>query len=125
MLLKKANEKLQETINEIKLFNTKFVYAQKLVKKEGLKVQTKRKIVEKMDKAKTVAEVKSIFEAFSLALSTLDESAKPSGRKAPALAEVLNGSNAGRPVSTLAESLRGNPYDVERMKVLAGITKEK
>lgn len=124
VLLKKANRKLRETVDEIKLFNTKILYTNKLINKEGLASSVKKKIVEKMDSVKSLSEAKSVFEAFEVTLGSLSESAT-SKRKAPALSEVL-GSGGGKAVNrdSLQESLRGGSFSNDRMRKLAGITKE-
>jgi len=123
VLLKKANRKLRETVDEIRLFNSKIMYANKLIAKEGLSADTKRKIVSKMDTAKTVVEAKSIFEAFDCALGALSESAKPKSKKAPALTEVLGSNGGNKPMNreALKESVYGGAYSKERFQKLAGI----
>lgn len=122
ILLKKANKKLRETVEDIRLFNTKITLANKLITKEGLSADTKRKIVAKMDTAKTVVEAKSIFEAFDCALGTLSESA-PVKKKAPALTEVLGSAGANVPMNkeSLKDTVYGKSYTKERFQVLAGI----
>lgn len=124
VLLKKANKKLRETVDEIKLFNTKILYTNKLINKEGLSAKVKKSIVEKMDSVKSLSEAKSMYEVYESTLGSLSESAAPK-KKAPALSEVL-GSGGGRAVNreTLNESLRGGSYSNDRMQRLAGIKKD-
>lgn len=126
VMLKKANKKLRESVDEIRLFNQKIMYTNKLINKEGLSNATKKKIVEKMDSAKSLSEAKNIFEAFECTLGTLSESVKPKKQAAPALSEVLGSSSAGKPVNreTLKEALRGGSFTNDRMRKLAGISKD-
>lgn len=126
VLLKRANKKLRETVDEIKLFNAKMLFANKLIQKEGLSGETKKKIVKKMDSAKTVVEAKSIYEAFECALGTLSESEKPKAKKSPALTEVLGSVGANKPMNkeTLKEQVYGRTFSNERMQRLAGISKD-
>lgn len=125
-LLKKANNKLKSAVNEVNLFNTKLAYAQKLMKKEGLDVSTKKAIVARFDKVKTIAEAKTLYESLQLALGALSETNKKSVKKQNSLSEALgvHGSPQGKNVSKVQEPVvlkEVSAFDPARMKILAGI----
>lgn len=126
-MLKKANEQLKKVVSEVNLFNTKLHYAHRFLQKEGLDDRTKKTILEKFDKVTTVSEAKRLFESLEIAIGAISGS-KPAGKK-PAvkpLSEALGitQKNGGANLKESKQSDESNPFDVERMKVIAGITKK-
>lgn len=125
-MLKKANEKLKATVNEVNLFNTKLHYAHKLLNKEGLAANVKKAIIGKMDATKTVAEAKTLYESLELALGALSEN-KKAAKKQTSLSEALgvHGTAQGKNVSEVRDPVPSepNPFDRNRMQVLAGVKK--
>lgn len=126
VMLKKANAKLKRTVNEVHLFNTKLHYAHKLMNKHGLSNSVKEAIIKKMDDTRTVAEAKTLYESLELALGALSE--RKAVKKQTSLSEALgiHGTSQGKNVSQLNENVtyrEPNPFDPERMKVLAGVKK--
>lgn len=125
-MLKKTNDKLRATVNEVNLFNTKLHYSQKLLRKEGLTQNVKRAIIGKMDSTKTVAEVKTLYESLEIALGALSET-KKAVKKQTSLSEALgvHGAAQGRNVSEVRSPVltEQNPFEKTRMQVLAGVKK--
>lgn len=125
-MLKKANERLKSTVNEVNLFNTKLHYAHKLLNKEGLNPSAKKAIIAKMDGTKTVAEAKTLYESLELALGALSEN-RPAKKKQTSLSEALgvHGTAQGKNVSSVRDPVPSepNPFDKTRMQILAGVKK--
>lgn len=129
--LRKVNNQLRSTVNEVNLFNTKLHYSYKLLNKEGLDLGTKKRIIKQFDGVKSVNEAKTLFESLQLAFGALSENSKKNVKK-NSLSEALGvqGSTSGRNVSrTLNESVSSvdasgsDPYAVSRLQYLAGIKK--
>ena len=122
VVLKKANRVLSKAVNEMKLFNSKLFYANKLLQKEGLKLSNKQKksIVEKLDKAKSLSEAKNLYEAYETTLGSLSENVKET-KRTPSLSEVMVDAPK---VNGKAVNLRESAFSADRMKELAGITKK-
>jgi hypothetical protein len=134
VMLRKTNNTLRSTVNEVNLFNTKLHYSYKLLNKEGLDLSTKKSIVKKFDSVKTVSEAKTLFESLQLAFGALSENSKKKSKNS--LSEALGvqgGSTNGRNVSNVGgrrvmnesveQSIGENPFDISRMQHLAGIKK--
>lgn len=129
-LLRKANVELKRSLNEVNLFNTKLHFAHKLLTKEGLSADVKRKIVGKFDKVKTVNEAKTLYESLQLALGALSEKAQKSTKTSLSEALKVDARSQGKNISqkeskkeVISEAAEVNPFDPERMKYLAGINK--
>lgn len=120
VLYKKANQKLEVAIKETKLFNAKVLYSMKLVKEAGLTASQKDSIVNKIDGAKSLDEVKTLFEAYKTAFGSVSEKAQAK-KVRPSLAEALGSNgNGGKGVSNVS----GDSEAKSRFQVLAGIKKE-
>lgn len=125
-MLKKANQQLKNVVAEVNLFNTKLHYAHKLINREGLEPKAKKQIVAKFDEVRTTAEAKRLYESLDLALRTVSGSkpvAKKPGRQ---LSEALGITSTGSERANLTESAGSmdDPFSPERMKIVAGITKQ-
>lgn len=121
LMLKKANEKISEALQDTKLFNAKLFYATKLMQKEGLSNSMKASIVKKMDKVGSLSEAKNLYESLELALGLVKESV-PAQRKTPSLTEAL-GSNRSAGTGKGVSDVDQQQY-VSRNQVLAGMRKE-
>lgn len=124
-LLRKANAGLKRTVNEVSLFNTKLLYATKILRSANLSEGQKKKIVSTLDESKTAEQVKLVYETLTMALGSLSESAKPKA-KAPALSEALDiraGNGKVAASSMLKETADGedNRFNPNRLAMLAGI----
>ena len=130
--LKKTNMVLHKSVNETKLFNAKLFYANKLINKEGISLSAKKKIVERLDTAKSVQEVRNIFESLEIAIGVMSESKKPSPKgKGATLSEALgvSGKTSGKgvPDKTSSEMISeaDERYSSDRFRVLAGLPTKK
>lgn len=132
--LRKTNDVLNRSVKETQLFNAKLFYANKLINKESLNLSAKKKIVEKLDTAKSVQEVKNIFESLEIAIGVMSESKKPAVKgKGATLSEALgvSGKTSGRGVpdktgdeaQMLSEA--DERYSSNRFRVLAGLPTKK
>lgn len=130
-VLKRANNELKKSLKEVHLFNAKLHYAHKLVTKEGLDIDRKRKIVAKFDTVKSVTEAKNLYESLQLAFGSMSGNAKS---KKTSLSEALGVDSRGQgknisetkkpKAEVLTEAVEHNPFDPERMKFLAGIKRK-
>lgn len=122
-VLRKANQNLQRTIKEVNLFNSKVLYATKILQNESLSRGQKEDLVKRMDSVKTVSEAKSLFESVSFALRLMSENKG----KAPKsrLAEALGSKNVPSSQKVISESRQnGNSTPVaNRWVTLAGLGK--
>ena len=131
-LLKKANGKLAEANKETNLFNSKLLYATKVVQKEGLSRDIKLRVVQTIDKAKSIDEAKNLYESFEAVLGVVSKGnsgAKKIAPKAPALAEALGSSMSGKGVSEVKTPHLGGDAEftneeIKRAQKLAGILSE-
>ncbi len=123
ILIKKANKKLKEAVDETKLFNAKLFYAVKLMQKENLAPEAKDKIVERMDKVKSLEEAKNLFESLQYALGLFGEKAKTAKKAKPSLSEAL-GSNAPVGTGKGVSSRSADDAQKSRFQELAGITRK-
>ena len=127
--LKKALKITKGALDETNLFNRKLYYANKLMGKVSDN-NMKREIVKRMDKVKSVAEAKNLYESLDMAIGLMSEAVKPASKaaKKASLAEVLGSSKSDKGVSNLdaASVLRegSSPFSPDRMKRLAGITRD-
>lgn len=122
--LKKANRKLADTVNEVKLFNAKILYTSKLLQREGLSADMKKTIVGKMDQVKSLSEAKNLYDSMDMAFGLMSETkAKASKKAAPSLTEALvsgGASGAGNGVSNAGAA----DGVVSRYQKLAGLRKD-
>ena len=113
---------MKKEIDENNLFTAKTVFLNKILMRENMSKSTTRKVVELLDKARTLAEAKEIYQKI---LARLNEGKVASSNK-------LAGSSASRATSagstkSLNESVtrtqQTQDSSVERWQVLAGIKK--
>jgi hypothetical protein len=113
---KKVAEKYRKQLQEMNLFNAKLLYANKLLQNSNFSEKQQRTIVEAIDNAKNIREVKLLFEGLSETLarkqsgkSNLNENAK-----------ALLGSSSR---ATKSAAPAGTDLNAERWAILAGIRK--
>ncbi len=121
VLLRKANAKLTEAMNEVNLFNRKLFYASRVMQKEGLTKEAKMGIVKVLDSAKSAQQVKGLYESFETVLGVVSKGGTDRKiSKTPALAEAL-GSSKQKAVSETVLSEGLDASVIARNKKLAGI----
>lgn len=119
----KAVKSLIGKLQEVNLFNAKVLHVNRLLNKHGkLSVEQKKIAIESLDKAKSISEVKTIFEAidgtFALTAKSLSES---NTRKPTASAQKARTSGAPNQ-QVLRESVdRGSNQGNSRWAKLAGL----
>ena len=106
---------LRNKLTESNLFNAKLIYTNKLLQNEALSRKQKAEIIERLDEAKSLREVKLVYESLS---KTLAGTSRP--LKEGADREVIGSSSrATRPASTPINE----GYETNRWAELAGIGK--
>ena len=109
-----ANESLQSQLSEMKLYNVKLVYANKLLQNRNLTTRQQRAIVEALDKASTINEAKLLFQGIKSSV------AKVNSKKSLKEGKVLGSSSkAVRSAAPAADTL--NESAMDRWATLAGI----
>ena len=111
--LEEANstiEELRHSLQEVNLLNAKYLYMNKLFKSKSLTESQKVKVINALDRASSVTEVKNTYE-------TLKESF--SATKAP-LKESIGFASQAAGVAPKANIVDSDPF-VNRWKTLAGI----
>jgi hypothetical protein len=94
----KAVNSLREQLTEMNLFNAKLLYVNKLVQDKNVTSEQRRGIVESLDGAKTLREVKLLYKGLTKSLKTANTSAKK-GQISESAARRSIGSSS-RPVGT-------------------------
>ena len=72
----KVVESLREQLTEMNLFNAKLLYVNKLVQDKNVTPEQRRGIVESLDGAKTLREVKLLYKGLTKSLKTANTSSK-------------------------------------------------
>jgi hypothetical protein len=110
-----AESKLRAKLAESNLFNAKLIYTNKLLQNESLSKRQKAEIIERLDEARNLREVKLVYESLT---KTLAGTSRPLSESRDR--KVLGSSSrATRPASTnLNEG-----FETDRWARLAGITK--
>ena len=103
--------KLKRRLNEAGLFNAKLVHANKLLQKEGLSSKQKATVIEQLDRASTVREVKLVYE--SLCRAMLSKPIVSEQRR------IVN--TASKSVTSSGAGLINESKDAARWAQLAGI----
>lgn len=103
-------ESLRNKLNESNLFNAKLLATNKLLQNESLSAKQKTSAIERLDEAKTVREVKLVYESIAKALSSRRSLAEGTGKV------VGSSSRTTAPGATLTESVES-----DRWSRLAGI----
>lgn len=105
-------ESLRAKLNEQNLFNAKLLATNKLLQNESLSTKQKGSAIERLDEAKTIREVKLVYESIVKALSSRRSLAEGAGKV------IGSSSRASAPGSTLTEAV--SP-ESDRWARLAGI----
>jgi hypothetical protein len=110
-----ADKNLRAKLAETNLFNAKLLYTNRLLQNEVLSKKQKAEIIERLDDAKSIREVKLVYESLS---RTLAGTSKPIREGADR--KVLgSGSRATQPGSTTLNE----GFETDRWQKLAGINK--
>lgn len=113
-----AIESLRGQLTEMNLFNAKLLYVNRLLQDRDLSDAQRRNIIESLDRARSLREVKLLYKGLSESIGR-----KPAARK-PELVSESVGSRAvsptSRPLSTSGVRLN-EAVEVHRWAVLAGI----
>ena len=104
---------LKTELNEINLLNAKLLYANKIFKSKNMTESQKAKVLGAFDKARTVSEVKVVFE-------TLNENFKPA-KKTVNEGVIGSASKATGLVKEAKQPIVESDEMVNRFKKLAGI----
>jgi hypothetical protein len=107
--------KLRNKLAETNLFNAKLVYSNKLLQNESLSKRQKAEIIERLDEARNIREVKLVYESLVKTMAGTSRPLRESNER-----RVLGSSSrATRPASTtLTEG-----FETDRWARLAGIIK--
>jgi hypothetical protein len=103
-------ESLRSKLNESNLFNAKLLASNKLLQNESLSAKQKTSAIERLDEAKTVREVKLVYESIAKALSGRRSLAEGAGR--------LVGSSSR---TTTSGASLNESVETDRWAILAGI----
>ena len=110
-----AESNLRAKLAESNLFNAKLIYTNKLLQNESLSKRQKAEIIERLDEAENLREVKLVYESLT---KTLAGTSRPLSESADRKV-IGSSSRATRPASTnLNEG-----FETDRWARLAGITK--
>ena len=114
-LAEQKAQKLQRELDEQKLQNSKLIYTTKLLQNESLSSRQKASVIERLDEAKSIREVRMTYEAVTKALA-----AKRSSRLSES--KVIGSSSQPVRSSSSSESLNESAnYEASRWAKLAGI----
>jgi hypothetical protein len=107
---------LRNQINEVNLLNAKLMYSTKLFKKFDLNESQKAKVIENLDRTKTIREAKLIY-------TTLAETFNSNKAKASTLKESFasDAIPSTKPSTQTTEILSSGNDVANRFKVLAGL----
>ncbi len=111
----KAEDQLRAKLAETNLFNAKLLYTNKLLQNESLTAKQKSQIIKRLDEAKTLREVKLVYEGLSEKLSNKSQIRESADRKVMGSASTTTRSASSQSLNENAESAR--------WAKLAGITK--
>lgn len=115
---------LSETINEVNLLNAKLLYANKLFKNHSMTNEQKTRVIETLDRTKSVREVKLVY-------TTLSEAVKLQSKKSSTVKKNITEGFASKSVTSTRPTKVGEGSailteaneGVDRFKKLAGIIK--
>lgn len=103
---------LRNKLAETNLFNAKLVYTNKLLQNESLSKKQKAEIIERLDEAKNIREVKLVYDSLT---KTLSGTSKPLSES-----RVQLGSSS-RPATSSGATQLNEGYETNRWAKLAGI----
>lgn len=118
----KVIKSLQKTINEVNLLNAKLLFANKLFRANNMTNEQKVKVIETLDRTKSVREVKLVYSTLAenfRSASTTTKSTKKSMTEGIASKVTKSTSPVQAPKQVIAE----NADFANRFKKLAGILK--
>ena len=110
-----AETNLRNKLAETNLFNAKLIYTNKLLQNDSLSKRQKASVIERLDEARSLREVKLIYESLA---KTLAGNSRPLSESADR--KVLG--SASRPTRPASTSLNEG-VETDRWAKLAGITK--
>jgi len=108
-----GDSQLRNKLAETNLLNAKLMFTNKLLQSEALTARQKSQVIEQLDEAKTLREVKLVYESLAKTLAT--------PRKTVTEGRVL-GSSSQATRSASAQTLNEG-FEAERWAKLAGIAK--
>lgn len=108
-----AESNLRNKLAESNLFNAKLVYTNKLLQSDVLSKKQKASIVEKLDEAKSIREVKLVYESLSKALAGSSRPMNESANRQVVGSSSRTTRSAGAPIN--------EGYETNRWAKLAGI----
>lgn len=114
---KAAVESLRKQLVETNLLNAKLIHANKLLQSEGLTAKQKAVIIDKLDEAQNLREVKLVYESL---VKALNGDRKP--MKEGADRQVVAGSSS-RPTKPSGAGTLNEGYETARWAKLAGLSK--
>lgn len=116
----KTIKSLQKTINEVNLLNAKLLFANKLFRAHNMTNEQKVKVIETLDRTKSVREVKLVFSTLAENFKYQSSTNKPSKKSiSEGIASKVVKSTAPKAKAVIAESTDFS----DRFKKLAGIIK--
>ena len=111
---KNAVTTLRQQLTEMNLFNAKLLYANKLLQNKEISPRSMRTMIESLDGAKSLREVKLIFKALTESL--------PKTKKTMSESRVRKTlGSSSRPTRSAGSSSDGRSKEVDRWALLAGI----
>jgi hypothetical protein len=117
---KQATTKLKEQLEQLNLFNAKLLYVNKLMTNEGVTARQKKAIIESLEKARTLREVKLLYKTLSASLQKGRKDAVPMNEST-----VRKTASASRPVKGGGTtSSAADDTQLDRWSILAGIPKD-
>lgn len=118
----KVIESLREQLTEMNLFNAKLLYVNKLVQDKNVTSEQRRGIVESLDGAKTLREVKLLYKGLTKSLKTTNTSAKKSQISESAARRSIGSSSRPAGTQSTQKSLNENADTTSnRWATLAGL----
>lgn len=110
-----AVENLRDQLNEMNLFNAKLLYVNKLLQTKGLDSSQKKTIIESIDNAESLREVKLVYK-------TLSESVNKKGAGSLNESKIRRrASSSSRPTKSGGTLLNESSNQVDRWARLAGL----
>jgi hypothetical protein len=106
---------LRNKLAETNLFNTKLLFANKVLQNESFTRTQKAGIIERLDEARSEREVKLVYESL---VKTLDNTTRRQVNESRERAVMGSSSRPTKPSSTLNEG-----FETDRWARLAGISK--
>jgi hypothetical protein len=114
---KQVHAELKEQLEQMNLFNAKLLYVNKLMNKDSITTRQKKAVVEALDKAQTLREVRLLYKTLS---ESLDRRQRKGSINESAARRAGSASRVTRPGS----SPQGASEQPDRWAVLAGISKD-